>query len=201
MKPTLPSLPSHRERGVTLVIALIALVILSLGALALMRSTNTSLFMAGNLAFKRDVANQAERAITSALNDLRTGSLAGEATRAANATSRNYSATVLATSTEGIPSVLLSDSAYTSAGFTRADIVDADAGITMRYVIDRQCAAAGAFDTAQCQNITAMAAAGGGGTHDGAKLPGSDRRPAYRISVRITGPRGIQTFVQTTAVL
>jgi Tfp pilus assembly protein PilX len=192
----------RRERGATLILALIALVILSIGALALLRSTSTSLFMAGNLAFKRDLANQAERAIATALADLRTGSLASDASRNANAASRNYSATVLATSAEGIPSVLLSDTAYTAAGFTSArDIVDSAASVTMRYVIDRQCSAAGAFDAAVCQNITAMAAAAGGDTQNADKQPGSDRRPAYRISVRITGPRGIQTFVQTTAVL
>ncbi len=73
MKPN-PNL--RRQRGATLIIALISLVILSIGALALMRSTSTSLFMAGNLAFKRDVANQAERAIA-----------AGAATTCARATS------------------------------------------------------------------------------------------------------------------
>jgi type IV pilus assembly protein PilX len=196
-----PNTTLRRQRGATLIIALISLVILSLGALALMRSTSTSLMMSGNLAFKRDVANQAERAITEAIQDLRTGSLASDTSRQSNATSRNYSATVLATSAEGIPSVLLSDTAYTAAGFTLADITDSGASVTMRYVIDRQCSASGAFDATLCQNITAAAATMGRDTTNADKNPGADRRPAYRISVRITGPRGIQTFVQTTAVL
>jgi type IV pilus assembly protein PilX len=198
MKPTTIL---RRQHGATLIIALISLVILSLGALALMRSTSTSLMMSGNLAFKRDVANQAERAITEAIQDLRTGSLASDTSRQSNATSRNYSATVLATATEGIPSVLLSDTAYTAAGFTLADITDSASSVTMRYVIDRQCSATGAFDAALCQNISAASATIGRDTTNADKNPGSDRRPAYRISVRITGPRGIQTFVQTTAVL
>ncbi len=181
--------------------ALIALVILSIGALALVRSTNTSLFMAGNLAFKRDVTNQAERAITLALNDLRSGGLASETTRQANAPTLNYAAAVLPTSAEGIPSVLLSETAFTTAGFTRADVVDAASRITLRYVIDRQCSAAGAFDASGCQSITAAAQTPGGDTQGTDRLPGADRRPTYRISVRITGPRGIQSFVQTTAVL
>jgi type IV pilus assembly protein PilX len=197
-----PNHHSRRQRGATLIIALISLVILSISALAMMRSTSTSLFMAGNLAFKRDVANQAERAIAAAITDMATGSLTSDSTRLNNSTARNYSATTLATSTEGIPSVLLSDTAFAAAGFTNArDIVDAPSSVTVRYVIDRQCTAAGAFDASGCQTIIPSPPKSGGGTNDPNGNPGADRRPAYRISVRITGPRGIQTFVQTTAVL
>jgi type IV pilus assembly protein PilX len=187
------------QRGVTLVIALIALVVLTVGAIALSRSTNISLRMAGNLAFKRDLVNQGERAVAAALTDLRTGALAGEATRQANAAARNYSATLLGSSDQGIPNVLLNDSAF-SAAFTRADITDAN-GLTMRYVIDRQCSAGGSYDVATCQAVTTKPPGVAGDTIDTDKPTGSVTRPVYRISVRITGPRGVQTYTQTTLAL
>ena len=191
------------ERGVTLVIALIALVILTIGAVAMVRSANTSLFMAGNLAFKRDLANQSERAIITALTDLRTGGLSTETVREANRNASNYSASVLASSSQGIPNILLDDSAYTTSGYSASDISDSAANITIRYVVDRQCSVAGAFSNTTCQfeAISGDAKGGSGkGGGGGTKSLGSTVKPIYRVSVRVTGPRGVQSFAQTTAV-
>jgi len=52
MSRGIPVRPS-RERGVVLIFTLIILLILTIGAVALLRSMNTSLFSAGNLAFRR----------------------------------------------------------------------------------------------------------------------------------------------------
>ena len=68
-------LPASRQRGVVLLFSLIALVVLLIAAVALMRSFNTSLFMSGNVAFKRDLQNQGERAMDSVLTEFRTGAL------------------------------------------------------------------------------------------------------------------------------
>lgn len=191
------------ERGVTLIIALIALVILTIGAVAMVRSTSTSLFIAGNLAFKRDLANQSERAIITALTDLRTGGLSTDTVREANRNASNYSASVLASSSQGIPNILLDDSAYAASGYTATDITDTSANITIRYVVDRQCSAAGSFSNANCQfeAISGDAKGGGGkGGGGGTKSLGATVKPIYRVSVRVTGPRGVQSFAQTTAV-
>ncbi len=189
------------QRGVTLIIALIALVVLTVGALAMTRSSDVSLRMAGNLAFKRDLVNQGERAIATALAELNAGGLAAESTRNANRAASNYSATLLASSAQGIPNVLLSEAAFTAAGFSHADITDTSTGVTVRYVIDRQCAGTGTYDIAACQAVTAKPPpkAGDGIKQD--KTTGAVTRPVYRISVRITGPRGNQTYTQTTVAL
>lgn len=193
------SMPWHQrrtQRGVTLLIAIIALVVMTIGAVALVRSTNTSLRLSGNLAFKRDLVNQAERGVALALADLRGGLLSTQSSRIANAGARNYSATVL-NSTQGIPDVLLNDTAF-AAAFTRADTTDS--GITVRYVIDRQCSAGtGAFDATRCTSMAKSADEKGG--EPGAPSLGSIESPVYRISVRVTGPRGAQSFTQTTLAL
>lgn len=193
--------PLRAQRGVTLVIALIALAVLTVGAVAMTRSSDVSLRMAGNLAFKRDLVNQGERAIATALAELNTGGLSGEATRTANRGASNYSATLLGSSAQGIPNVLLSDTAYTAAGFTRADITDATTGVTVRYVIDRQCTAAGSYDIGTCQAVTAKAPPKSGDGINQDVTTGAVTRPVYRISVRVTGPRGNQTYTQTTVAL
>ena len=51
------------QNGVILLVTLLALVIMMLASLALVRSTDTNLILAGNYAFKRDVVNQAEQAL------------------------------------------------------------------------------------------------------------------------------------------
>jgi type IV pilus assembly protein PilX len=189
------------QRGVTLIIALIALITLTIGAIAMMRSTNTSLRMSGNLAFKRDLANQSERAVAAALADLRTGTLASASSREANRLASNYSASLLAAPSQGIPTVLLDDSAFTAAGFTRADIQDTAARLQIRYVIDRQCTGVGAFDAAVCSGVSTIAGDKGGSSKDADSRAGGGAAPVYRISIRVTGPRGVQTFLQTTVVL
>jgi type IV pilus assembly protein PilX len=195
----------HAQRGVTLIIAMIALVILTVGAIAMTRSTDVTLRQAGNLAFKRDLANQGERAVAAALVDLRTGPLSTEIARQGNVNARNYSAAQLASSAQGIPNVLLSDSVYAAAGFSRPELADTTGSVAVRYVIDRQCIGVGVYNADTCQAYTSGQPVVGLGVKNGPNgadgLMPASARPVYRISVRITGPRGVQTFTQTTVML
>src|SRR6266700_2071527 len=50
--PARPSMPSRRQRGVVLFIALIVMVAMSLAAIALIRSVDTTNAIVGNLAFR-----------------------------------------------------------------------------------------------------------------------------------------------------
>lgn len=195
-KPGRRPLDLSRERGVVLVITLIALAILTIGGIALVRSFDTSMLMSGNLAFKRDLMNQGERAMAQAIDSLRTGALASEATRQADSTANNYSASLLASDANGVPNVLIGAAAW---GFTGADITDATSGVTIRYVIDRQCAGAGAFDTGRCMYTTATADKGGSALSK--TKAGAGSRPVYRISVRVTGPRNTQAYLQSTVTM
>jgi Tfp pilus assembly protein PilX len=193
----------HRvaQRGVVLVITLIALAVLLLGSVALMRSVDTSAFLSGNLAFKRDLINHGERGMAAAMTVLRTGALSSDITRESALPASNYSATVLGSDARGIPTLLTSDSAYTSSGFSAADISDAAAGVTIRYAIDRQCEAGTAAPSGTTCLVTMTKSDRGGTDYLSTKKPGGDVRPVYRISVRVNGPRGTQSFFQTTVTL
>jgi type IV pilus assembly protein PilX len=59
-----------KQRGVVLFFALVALVIMSLAAVALIRSVDTSTMIAGNLAFKQAAASSGDAGLESALTDL-----------------------------------------------------------------------------------------------------------------------------------
>lgn len=198
-----PSLAAARQRGVILIVTLLALVILLIGSVALVRSFNASLFMAGNLAFKRDLVNQAERASAVVLTQMTSGALNALATRESNATALNYSASVLATNAQGIPNALLSDAAFAAVGVAGNDIVVAGQGVTLRYVVDRLCNAAGSElalgPAANCAVGASPDARGGSASEmNRATMP---PQVLYRLSVRAGGPRNTQAYFQTTFAL
>ena len=134
------------QRGTVLLFTLLSLVVMLIAAVALIRSFNTSLFNAGNLAFKRDLQNQSDWIYPSVKALLETGALSTRAARGANSPANNYSATKLASNDLGIPTALLSDAAF-SAVASGADIdvtvAGESNGVTIRYLIDRQCRSAG----------------------------------------------------------
>ena len=198
----------HAQRGVVMLFGLIALAIMLIGAAAMVRSMNTSMFTAGNLGFKRDMANQMERAISVVTEDLRVGVLAAETARQANNTARNYSSTLLASNAQGIPNALLSDSTFTTVAVASNDISVPDQAITVRYVIDRLCANTGVAATTHCQMAPDPLPRGGGSSGaTGAEYgtPGGggavSQRVIYRLSIRVTGPRNTQAFYQSTMTL
>lgn len=189
--------PTQTQRGVALVIVLIALVILMISGVALVKSFGVSMTQSGNLAFKRDLKNEAERAVLTGVTLLTSGALSTETARIADSLSNNYSATRLASNSYGVPLVLTDDSRFSSAGMTGADITDTNTGVTLRYVIDRQCQAAGEITATTCVTMSESTDSSVDGLHQQIK---SESRPIYRISVRASGPRNTQVFIQTTVV-
>lgn len=202
--------PARRPpRGATLIVALIALLILTIGAAAIVRSMNTSMTNTGNLSFKRDLTNQAERAAATAMAILRTGALSTEAARQANLATSNYSATMLPTNAQGIPTALLAtDAAFAAAWNTANDIAVADQSIALRWVLDRLCVNTGVADESHCTmydaGTTSSDSASQRNSAQNASATGMgalQRQVVYRLSIRATGPRNTQSFLQTTFTL
>ena len=197
-----------RERGVVLLFSLIALVIMLLAAVALVRSFNSSLFTAGNIAFKRDMQNQGERAVDKALTEFRSGgSLDTPAKRAANLLTSNYSATMLAVNAQGIPDALQNDTTFAVVG-TSADLKSTDQSVTIRYVIDRLCSTSGdetTLGSSGCLLADNLVPAGtsssnllGPDRSLGGRSGATPQGVVYRLSVKVTGPRSTQSFFQST---
>ncbi|MCY7314972.1 MAG: hypothetical protein LH480_04955 [Rubrivivax sp.] len=198
----------RQQRGIVMLFGLLALAIMLIGAAAMVRSMNTSMFNAGNLGFKRDMANQVERAVTLVSDQFVSGALASDTTRGNVQTAQNYSPTLLPSNAQGIPDALLATQAGFTAAWTAPDIPVAGQEVFLRYVIDRLCANTGPADVSHCTMASEPLAPGGGsGGGTGAErttLGGAGavtQRVVYRLSVRVTGPRNTQAFFQSTMTL
>jgi Tfp pilus assembly protein PilX len=184
-----------RQRGVVLIFTLIVLLILTIGAVALMRSMNTALVGSGNLAFRRDLVNQGEYAVSQVMAEFQTGGdLSTSASTLSNVLADNYSATMLPTNAEGVPTALLQNTLPTTVG-THADLSGMTSDIQIRYVIDRLCSATGTPTGALCVQSSAAPTGGTAGNTATVKPPTAT---VYRLSVRVTGARSTQVFLQTT---
>src|ERR1700688_4142904 len=126
------------QRGVVLLYALIAIVLLMLSGLALVRGMGTALAISGNFALRRDLLNEGEQGVVNAEAAFTGGLLNTTAARNASLAGANYSATTLATDNNGIPNALLSDAAFAAVGVAANDITPEN-GVSIRYVIDRLC--------------------------------------------------------------
>jgi type IV pilus assembly protein PilX len=198
----------RRQQGVILLYGLIVLAIMLIGAAAMVRSMNTSLVNAGNIGFKRDLTNQAERASATALALLQSGALATQLSRQAHSVANNYSATMLPSNAQGLPNALVDDAIFAGVGVASNDISVPDQAITLRWVIDRLCINLHVADASHCTMANDPAPVGGSGsdlinaidsTSGGAGA--LQRRVVYRLSIRVTGPRSTQAFFQTTVTL
>lgn len=188
------------QQGVVLPVTLISLIIMLIASVALIRSTDNSLLSAGHISFKRDIINQAERAIPEIRNRfiLNTGALNSVSNREKNLLTSNYYASIQPTNANGIPNVLL-DTADFDGKFSANNIVDSSAGITIRYLIDRMCLKDGEVDISNCSIVSSTTDTGGDAMQLGneGKASGVDV-PVYRISIRVTGPRNTEAFIQST---
>lgn len=182
------------QRGVVLIFALITLVILLIGAVAISRSIGSSQLSVGNIGFRRDMVNQGERVVQIALEAARTGALANATTRLTNLPAANYSATLLPSNAQGIPNALLNDTDFAAVA-TAPDISVPDLKVDIRYVIDRIATATGSCAPTTCTQAQPRVA-GGGSSQFG--MPNSIPQPIYRITMRVRGPRNTLAFYQST---
>lgn len=187
--------PHIKQRGVILLLTLLAMVVLLISSVALLRSFDTSLLLSGSLAFKRDLVNQGERGIAQAIVYFNSGALSTDSARLASIPGINYSASILTSNSMGIPEALLGTTNFAAAGMSGTDITDSSTGVTIRTIIDRQCSAVGAFSTATCSYVPGYSDSGG---TNWLKKSGAEYVPTYRVSVRVDGPRNTQVFLQTT---
>jgi type IV pilus assembly protein PilX len=184
-----------RQQGVVLIFSLIVLLILAIGAVAVLRSVNSSLLSAGNLAFHRDLVNQAEQAVSTVMTEFKTNAPPLNGATIADLPAANYVSTALPTNAQGVPLVLLNNAAFAAVSSAANIIPGATPDITIRYIIDRLCTNTGNANIVNCVQSTGLPT-GGTANHNTALAPPS--ATVYRVSVRIDGPRNTQAFLQTT---
>lgn len=184
----------REQHGLVLIFAMIALVIMLVGAVAISRSVSSAQFNIGNIGFKRDLTNQSERAMAQVMAVVRTGALATPASRLTNLASANYSAVKLADTPQGIPTTLLQSDTDFASAWTAPPIDIADLNVKARYVIDRLATAPGACSDTTCTMATPKVFGGAASEPPVTPAP----QAIYRLTVKLTGPRNTMSFFQST---
>jgi len=184
----------HRQRGVvSTLIAVVVLLVTLLAAVALMRSVDTSNTVAGSIAFKQAATQEAEYAYKDMLAKQATFSGSPGVGEADNG--GWYFAELQPTDNRGIPTVLLTvNNGLAPANWNNTD----PSKDKIHYVVERLCPQAGpALTVAPNQCLVPSATVTGGSTTGNQGGFSAGALAGYRLTVRIDGPKGATTYVQT----
>jgi len=194
--PHRPLRPPSRQRGIVVFVALIAVVLMSLAAVALMRSVHTNTLVVGNIAFRQAAQAMAAAAVEKAVYEMFPPT-ALIADLKIHEPARNYFASLQpGQDAMGVPAALQGDlSGY--VGQIVRDSTDAQIAITARYIIERMCDDdAIGKDAApnDCEMIPPkQSPAKETNLKKGIVLP---KIPYYRMTVRVDGPGNSVAFSQ-----
>lgn len=188
------------QSGIVLIVALIVLVAMTIGGIAMIRSVDLTNLIAGNLAFKQAATHSGDTGIESAFAWL-TANNVGTFLHT-DKPDQGYSAN--GNDAARSPAAAQTWEAYWAAlpaGRIRTLPADAS-GNRVSYIIDRLCASAGSpTGGANCSASTVASVASGSGEEAGEKAITSSSAIYYRITARIVGPRNTVSFVQSTVTL
>jgi type IV pilus assembly protein PilX len=213
-----------KQRGISLIVVLIGLVIISFAAVALLRSTDTATLIAGNLGFKKAALASGDAGSEGAIAWLN-GAAAGTTLHADQADQGYYASSRDACDLTGTRTPNNTDDDVDWAGGDPRDECNVSAiqpnpqpaGVatdySVSYIINRMCNAAGnPGSVLAADGITAMVCSsadasddGSGSTKVGPDYSGyaftGSSQTYYRITTRITGPRNTVRYTQTWVVI
>jgi type IV pilus assembly protein PilX len=186
------------QHGVILFVALIVLVAMSLTGIALIRSVDTNVLVAGNLAFRQGATAAGDWGVEAARSYLKTTLTMNSSALNGDQPSAAYYATWQETldlygTGVGTPFNWASNSLAVGTD---------SAGNEVRYVLHRMCAfpGAGSDPTTNCVKTADVGSGLDGSTKqtvDAATQAMSGKTALYyRVTVRILGPRNTLSFVQ-----
>ena len=214
---------SHAQRGLSLIVVLIALLIIGLAAVALLRSSDTGTLVTGNLAFQKSALAAGDASTEAAITWL-TANAAGGGLFADNTAMGYYASTADACDLTGTrtPAVATDDVRWNIGdpdpgvgcnmdARTLGAVAGVPAGYTARYVVNRVCNGAGDPNSVltgggtpmACSRLGAGTSEGstrGGGSYGNTPLTGESQQ-YYRITTRIDGPRNTVRYIQALVVI
>ena len=204
-RPTAFSRTSRtRQRGVVLIIALLVMVVTILAAVALVRTVDVATLVSGNLAYRQAAVQAADSGVEAAraylmslpIDNLNTPQLPA----------------YFATWDGGITTTI---KAFDPATFdwkdSSATVTDVpDTSVTVQYVVHRMCQNTGNPADPNTYCFTSQTVTTGGSSNrikepgdlpcfdpnTGKNLCGIAANPFYRISVKVSGPRGTVSYAQ-----
>ncbi|PKO92630.1 MAG: hypothetical protein CVU15_05825 [Betaproteobacteria bacterium HGW-Betaproteobacteria-1] len=202
------SFKSFRQQGVVLFIALIALLVMSLAAVALIRSVDTNTMIAGNLSFRQSALVSSDRGAEAALEWIDAKLVVNASDLNNHIPAEGYFSTYVAECTGAqdpdgneVDAIRLVDNCGVLS------IADDGLGNEIRYVIQRMCFdpdTVPPYDADESTCLLGEAEIGTGskkvrGKDKGGMLLDAKQSPIYRVTVKVTGPRNTISYAQTFA--
>lgn len=211
----------HGQQGVILLISLIVLVVMTLAALALLRSVDTGTLVSGNVAFQQSATMSSDAGVEAAVAELiKSSASTSSPTTPYDLNGTSYAGNAVPGATAGylsnglnsqyyVPSLAVVSPATWSAFWTYLDGLGLTklwgtdgSGNTVSYVIHRLCTAAGSPSISN----TCATSVSGSGTSSSSRGSGvialfGSTQVYYRITVRTQGPRGTVSFVQSVVAM
>lgn len=211
-KPCFERARKLKQRGLVLFLALIALVALSLAAVALIRSVDTGTLIAGNLAFKQAATTSGDAGVEAAISWLAAQEAAAAAARAGTNNNVLNDLTHPFNTTDATVGYYTEMSSVTIANlFTDApwdaisnipETTDGS-GNKIRYIIQRMCQTSNQRPTTpDCLFSGANVDTNGQEIKlpqqicNGVGCPALGQSPEIRITARTIGPRNTKSYVQ-----
>lgn len=208
-------LHAFKQRGVVLFLALIALVVMSLAAVALIRSVDTNTIIAGNLAFRQAATTSADAGIEAAIANLFVMKNAGLAINAVSDKNHPYNQTCLTATyapdctaarpgyhSSADPALNLT-AAATWNGLNDVQVGTDASGNAIQYIIQRMCRVPNvAIKDADCLFSTGAEDENGFQVKlpenicIGIGCPAVGQTPQIRVTARVTGPKNTVSYVQ-----
>lgn len=195
----------RRQSGVVLVVALIMLIVMTLAALALVRSVDTTNLIAGNLSFQQAATHAGDRGVEAAIAwvEKNPGLLTSNVPTSgyvANGLSEELSRRLKEKVSATEPDQWETWDEYWARVCEPRRMVlapDTDTGTTVSYVIDRLCTKTGSpTGGANCSESPIVGVLPGNAEEAGEKQIAAASQVYYRITARITGPRNTLSYVQ-----
>lgn len=206
LKPRFVHVRMAKQRGVVLFFALMALLAMSLAAVALIRSVDTSTMIAGNLAFKQAATSSGDAGIEAAITWLAAQDAANNALSVYRDLNHPFNMDNAAAGyySSANPALSLTDGTGIQWNSNDSALFGTDASDnTIRYVIQRMCRNANQL----LQNASCLFSGAVQDTNQqniplpqdvcvGAGCPSAGQAPQVRITARSEGPRNSISYVQ-----
>ncbi len=187
--------PGHGQEGVVLFLALIVLVAMMLGGVALFRSMDIATISVGNISMQRNATRSGDAAVEAAVTWLTTqgNGLFNDAP------ANGYMAAGISPgAVKGTSQTWANYWQQLASVYTPTSLAEDAAGNTASYLIQRLCTVSGRpYDTAGGVPVSCVEPPASGSTS--CPSPPCATRVSgtyYRILVRTTGPRGVVSFLQ-----
>jgi type IV pilus assembly protein PilX len=176
----------RRQKGISLIVVLLVLVVMLTTTIGILRNSNASLGIVGNLGFKQNATSVSDQGVEAARTWLRAQA---PATLLAAVAAQAYFPTW---------NIAFDPETFDWDNLSVQSTANDGTGNRVRYVIHRMCALAGATDVANQECVSPTSVSGNGSKQLGGEgnVFNESLIALFRVTVRVDGPRNTVSYTQ-----